>query len=146
MSPSPIFAVRLCTRVGEQRQRIPTCFLVCNFLFCNSTIKTAMFQQMLSQICSCGSVVRAVRFLSERLLVLIQTARFCPSGTSAPTWAAGRQPPPARTGQGGGPPGRAPAVGGQQPARRSGRVGGPPAASASVRPRAVTVIMLQIPY
>ena len=40
--------------------------------------------------------------------------------------------------------GRAPAVGGQQPARRSGRVGGP--ASASVRPRAVTVIMLQLAY
>ena len=44
-----------------------------------------MFQEMLSQICSRGSVVRAVRFVSERLLVLIQTARFCPSGTSAPT-------------------------------------------------------------
>ena len=85
MSPSPIFAARLCARVGEQRQRVPTCFVNCNFLFCNSTIKTAMFQEMLSQICSRGSVVRAVRFLSERLLVLIQTARFCPSGTSAPT-------------------------------------------------------------
>ena len=44
-----------------------------------------MVQQRLSQICSHGSAVRVVRFLSERLLVLIQTARFCPSGTSAPT-------------------------------------------------------------
>ena len=85
MSPSPIFAARLCARVGEQRQRVPTCFVNCNFLFCNSTIKTTMVRQMLSQICSRGSVVRAVRFVSERLLVLIQTARFCPSGTSAPT-------------------------------------------------------------
>ncbi len=32
-----------------------------------------------------GSMVRAVRFKSERLPVLIQTARFCPGGTSAPT-------------------------------------------------------------
>ena len=56
-----------------------------NFLFCNSTIKTAMFRDMLSQICRHGSVVRAVRFLSERLPVLIQTARFCPSCTSVPT-------------------------------------------------------------
>ena len=44
-----------------------------------------MVHEMLSQICSHGSAVRVVRFLSERLLVLIQTARFCPSGTSAPT-------------------------------------------------------------
>ena len=46
-----------------------------------------MVRQMLSQMCSHGSAVRAVRFVSERLLVLIQTARFCPShgGTSAPT-------------------------------------------------------------
>ena len=44
-----------------------------------------MVQEMLSQICSHGSVVRAVHFLSERLLVLIQTARFCPSGKSALT-------------------------------------------------------------
>ncbi len=40
---------------------------------------------MLSQICSRGSAVRAVCFVSDRLLVLIQTACFCPSGTSAPT-------------------------------------------------------------
>ena len=44
-----------------------------------------MFHIMLSEICSRGSMVRAVRFKSERLPVLIQTARFCPSGTSAPT-------------------------------------------------------------
>ena len=42
-----------------------------------------MLQEMLSQICSRGSVVRALRFVSERLRVLIQTARFCPSGVSA---------------------------------------------------------------
>ena len=34
-------------------------------------------------ICNLGSVVRALRFLSERLPVPIQTARFCPSGVSA---------------------------------------------------------------
>ena len=44
-----------------------------------------MFHIMLSEICSRGSMVRALRFKSERLPVLIQTARFCPSGTSAPT-------------------------------------------------------------
>ena len=44
-----------------------------------------MVRQMLSQMCSHGSLVRAVRFVIERLRVLIQTARFCPSGTSAPT-------------------------------------------------------------
>ena len=44
-----------------------------------------MFHIMLSEICSRGSMVRALRFTSERLPVLIQTARFCPSGTSAPT-------------------------------------------------------------
>ncbi len=44
-----------------------------------------MFHKMLSEICSRGSMVRAVRFTSESLPVLIQTARFCPSGTSAPT-------------------------------------------------------------
>jgi hypothetical protein len=44
-----------------------------------------MFHIMLSEICSRGSMVRALRLTSERLPVLIQTARFCPSGTSAPT-------------------------------------------------------------
>ena len=44
-----------------------------------------MFHKMLSEICSRGSMVRAVRLKSERLPVLIQTVRFCPSGTSAPT-------------------------------------------------------------
>ena len=44
-----------------------------------------MFHLMLSEICSRGSMVRAVRFKSERLPVQIQTARFCPCGTSAPT-------------------------------------------------------------
>ena len=44
-----------------------------------------MFHIMLSEICSRGSMVRALRFKSERLPVLIQAARFCPSGTSAPT-------------------------------------------------------------
>ena len=44
-----------------------------------------MFHIMLSEICSRGSMVRALRSESERLPVLIQTARFCPSGTSAPT-------------------------------------------------------------
>jgi hypothetical protein len=43
------------------------------------------WQEMLSQICSHGSMVRAVRFTSEKLPVLMQKAWFCLSGTRAPT-------------------------------------------------------------
>jgi len=60
-------------------------FLKCNFTFCVSTIKNAMFQLFVCQICSLGSVVRAVRYITERLPVLIQAVRFCPSGESART-------------------------------------------------------------
>ena len=60
-------------------------FLQCNFTFCVSTIKNAMFQLFVCQICSLGSVVRAVRYKIERLPVLIQAVRFCPSGESART-------------------------------------------------------------
>jgi len=60
-------------------------FLQCNFFLCVSTIKTALFQQFVCQICSVGSVVRAVRYITERLPVLIQAVRFCPSGESART-------------------------------------------------------------
>jgi hypothetical protein len=42
------------------------------------------WQEMLSQICSHGSIVRAVR-LSERLPLLIQKACFCLSGTRVPS-------------------------------------------------------------
>ena len=102
MSPSSIFAARLCARVGEQRQRVPTCFVNCDFLFCNSTIKTAMVQQMLSQIGSHGSVVKALRFISERLPVLTQAACFCPSGVSAPTLFKSSETKPALTSRRGG--------------------------------------------
>ena len=55
------------------------------FFFCVSTIKTALFHHFVCQICSVGSVVRAVRYITERLPVLIQAVRFCPSGESART-------------------------------------------------------------
>ena len=40
---------------------------------------------MRPMICSVGSVVRAVRYITKRLPVLIQAVRFCPSGESART-------------------------------------------------------------
>ena len=55
------------------------------FCFCVSTIKNALFQQFLSQICRLGSVVRALHYATGRLPVLIQAVCFCPSGNSAPT-------------------------------------------------------------
>ncbi len=55
------------------------------FFFCVSTIKTELFQLFVCQICSVGSVVRAVRYITERLPVLIQAVRFCPCGESART-------------------------------------------------------------
>ena len=56
-----------------------------NFTFCVSTIKTTLFQLFVYQICSVGSVFRAVRYITERLPVLIQAVCFCPSGESART-------------------------------------------------------------
>jgi hypothetical protein len=55
------------------------------FFFCVSTIKTTLFQLFVCQICSLGSVVRAVRYITERLPVLIQAVCFCPRGESART-------------------------------------------------------------
>ncbi len=43
---------------------------------------TAMIHTLTCQICILGSMVRALRFVSERLLVLIQTVCFCSSGLS----------------------------------------------------------------
>jgi hypothetical protein len=56
------------------------------FFFCNSTIKSAMFRVMICRICqcSCGSVVRVLHLISERLPVLIQVVCFCPIGLCAP--------------------------------------------------------------
>ena len=58
-------------------------------VFRNLTLKTTPFHYTIivtiCQICSLGSMVRALRFLSERLPVLIQEVWFCPSGESAPT-------------------------------------------------------------
>ena len=62
-----------------------TCFCNAIFFFCISTIKTALFQSFVCQICSVGSVVRAVRYITGRSPVLIQAVRFCPSGESART-------------------------------------------------------------
>ena len=69
----------------EFQMRSDNMFLQCIFFFCVSTIKTTLFHQFVCQICSVGSVVRAVRYITERLPVLIQAVRFCPSGESART-------------------------------------------------------------
>ncbi len=59
---------------------------VLQFLFLHFQLhKTTMFHIMLCRICSRGSVVRVLRFISERLPVLIQAVCFCPSGLCAPT-------------------------------------------------------------
>ncbi len=60
-------------------------FLNWNFTFCVSTIKTTLFQLFVCQICSVGTVVRAVCYITKRLPVLIQAVCFCPSGESART-------------------------------------------------------------
>ncbi len=60
-------------------------FLKCYFTFCVSTIKNTQFQKFVCQIYSLGSVVRALRYITERLPVLIQALRICPSGQSART-------------------------------------------------------------
>ena len=65
-----------------------------------------MFRIMISQIGSHGSVVRALRLISERLPVLIQPVRFCPSGISAPTLFKSSETKPALTGRRGGLPPR----------------------------------------
>ena len=72
-------------------------FLQCNFFFCVSTIKTALFQLCVCQICSVGSVVRVVRYITERLPVLIQAVRFCPSGESARTLFKSQESKPTLT-------------------------------------------------
>jgi hypothetical protein len=51
-----------------------------------------MFRMMISHIGSHGSVVRALLLTSERLPVLIQVVRFCPSDISAPTLLNLRKP------------------------------------------------------
>ena len=61
---------------------------------------------MICQICSRGSVVRALRFVSERLPVLIQAVCFCPSGLCAPTLYKSSETKPALTSRHGGLPPR----------------------------------------
>ena len=61
-----------------------------------------MFRIMLCRICSCGSVVRALRLISERLPVLIQAVCFCPSGLCAPTLFKSSETKPALTRRRGG--------------------------------------------
>jgi len=65
-----------------------------------------MFRIMLCRIWSCGSVVRALRLISERLPVLIQAVRFCPSGLCAPTLFKSSETKPALTSRRGGLPPR----------------------------------------
>ncbi len=82
--PSPIFIVGLSTRVGGQPNCDSTCFSGCEF-FLQLDFLIAMIRTLICQICILGSVFRALHFVSERLPVLIQTVRFCPSGKGAPT-------------------------------------------------------------
>ncbi len=56
-----------------------------------------MFRIMSCQICSHGSVVRALWLISERLPVLIQTVCFCPKGLCAPTLFKSSETKPALT-------------------------------------------------
>jgi len=78
------FITLLSARFVSCKWAHTTCF--CNAIFfCVSTIKTALFQLCVCQICSVGSVVRVVRYITERLPVLIQAVCFCPSGESART-------------------------------------------------------------
>ena len=61
---------------------------------------------MLCRICSRGSVVLALRLISERLPVLIQAVCFCPSGLCAPTLFKSSETKPALTRRRGGLPPR----------------------------------------
>ncbi len=91
--PSPIFIVGLSTRVGEQPNCDSTCFSGCEF-FLQGEIINAMIHILTCQICILGSVVRALRFMSEKLPVLIQTVCFCSSGKGAPILFKSSEPKP----------------------------------------------------
>ena len=65
-----------------------------------------MFRIISCRICSRGSVVRALRLISERLPVLIQAVCFCPSGLCAPTLFKSSETKPALTRRRGGLPPR----------------------------------------
>ncbi len=82
--PSHIFIAGLSTRVGEQPNCDSTCFLVVN-IFLQLDFRIGMINILTCQICILGSVVRALRFISERSPVLIQMVFFCWSGKGAPT-------------------------------------------------------------
>ncbi len=73
--PSPICIVGLSTRVGGQPNCDSTCFSGCEF-FLQLDFIIAMIHIFTCQICILGSVVRVVRFISERLPVLVQTVCF----------------------------------------------------------------------
>ncbi len=66
------------------------------FLVVNSFLRLdfiiAMIHILTCQFCILGSVVRALRFTSERLPVLIQTVCFCSSGKGAPTLFKSSEP------------------------------------------------------
>ena len=65
-----------------------------------------MFRIMLCRICSCGSLVRALCLISERLPVLIQAVCFCPSGLCAPNHFKSSETKPTLTSRRGGLPPR----------------------------------------
>jgi hypothetical protein len=91
--PSHIFIVALSTRVGKQPNCDSTCFSGCEF-FLQLDFITAMIHILICQFCIPGSVVRALRFTSERLPVLIQTVCFCSSGKGAPILFKSSEPKP----------------------------------------------------
>ena len=61
-----------------------------------------MFRIMLCRICNHGSVVRALRLISERLPVLTQAVCFCPSGLCARILFKSSETKPALTSRRGG--------------------------------------------
>jgi hypothetical protein len=67
-------------------------FLVVKFL--QLTFMIAMIQILTCQICVLGSMVRALRFASKRLPVLIQTECFCSSGKGTPILFKSSEPKP----------------------------------------------------
>jgi hypothetical protein len=81
--PSPIFVVELSTRVESNQTVIQHIFLVVNS-FLELDFIIAMIHILTCQICIFCSVVRALRFVSERLPVLVQSVCFCSSGKGSP--------------------------------------------------------------
>jgi len=100
VSRTAMYRVRyVLVRTSTYRHVLPctrcTGFQMCEF-FLQLDFIIAMIHTFKStcQIRILGSVVRALRFESERLPVLIQTVCFCSSGKGAPTLFKSSEPKP----------------------------------------------------